>query len=64
VLKDHRGAFDSFVVLIAWCLWHERNARVFRGCYALPDRIVQEVNALAELWCKARLISWPLLFGM
>jgi hypothetical protein len=57
VLKDRQGVFDSFVVLIAWCLWCERNARVFRGYYALPDRIVQQVSALAELWCKARLIS-------
>jgi hypothetical protein len=41
VLKDRRGVFDSFVVLIAWCLWRERNVRVFKCCYALPDMIVQ-----------------------
>jgi hypothetical protein len=31
VPKSHRKAFDSAVVLAAWCLWLQHNDRVFRN---------------------------------
>jgi hypothetical protein len=34
--------FDSFVILSAWCLWLERNARVFElhGSGFIPNGVV------------------------
>jgi hypothetical protein len=31
ILKGRRKALDSFMILCAWCLWFEHNARVFNG---------------------------------
>lgn len=49
-------SFDTFVVLIAWSLWKQRNARLFNNVgqqftvTVLVDRIVDEF----KLWTRAR----------
>jgi hypothetical protein len=56
--------FDSLVVLVAWCIWLQHNARVFNQTAATPVGVVDNVWLLAELWCRARLITRSLLLGM
>jgi hypothetical protein len=64
VPQTRRRAFDSFVVLVVWCLWRERNVRVFDAKCARPDRLVELIGAQVELWCKARIMSRSQLFAM
>jgi hypothetical protein len=42
--KERRKAFDFFVILDAWCLWVERNVRVFEG------RASSSTAQLGSLW--------------
>jgi hypothetical protein len=42
--KERRKAFDFFVILDAWCLWLERNVRVFEG------RASSSTAQLGSLW--------------
>jgi hypothetical protein len=64
VPKARRRAFDSFVVLVVWGLWRERNARVSDAKCTRPDRLVELIGAQVELWCKARIMSRSQLFTM
>jgi hypothetical protein len=55
--KQRRKAFDSFIVLCAWSIWLERNARVFDGRTSSPTVKLKALWALCELWCRARFVS-------
>jgi hypothetical protein len=54
--KEERRGFDTFVLLIAWTLWKQRNARVFGNLESqlsteqIIDRILEEFS----LWVAAR----------
>ena len=48
--KKNKRLFDAFIILIAWSLWKQRNARLFNNVSqqltvtVLVDRIVDEFN--------------------
>jgi hypothetical protein len=48
----HRG-FDALVILVAWCLWKERNRRVFHGVSRTATQIVDMVMEEADRWSLA-----------
>jgi hypothetical protein len=58
VPKHRRQAFDSLVLLVARHIWLERNDRVFRGECKQPTLLIKSLWEIAELWSRARLISW------
>jgi len=45
-----RKFFDSLLLLIAWCLWKERNARVFGRASANVDGVVKSLLRESEDW--------------
>jgi nuclear pore complex protein Nup210 len=56
VQKSDRRRFDSLVILVAWTLWKQRNARVF-GNVRLQLNTVQIIDSVTEefrLWEFAR----------
>jgi hypothetical protein len=60
VTKPQRRAFDSPCLPITQSLWLEWNARVFRNQKRMPNVLA---DAIAELWCKARVIVRSELLG-
>jgi hypothetical protein len=61
VLKAHRKAFNCIVVLVAWL---ECKAMVFNSVTTLSVAMVEYVWSLADLWCRAQLISRSELVGV
>jgi hypothetical protein len=57
-----RKAFDSFVILVVWCIWLEHNNRVFRNQALHPSQSIKSLWLRCELWCRSGLISRSLLF--
>jgi hypothetical protein len=53
ITKEERKGFDSFVLLIAWSLWKERNARVYDAVLCRPHEVVAAVRASGRLWVTA-----------
>jgi nuclear pore complex protein Nup210 len=56
VQKSDRRRFDSLVILVAWTLWKQRNARVF-GNVRIQLNTVQIIDSVREefrLWEFAR----------
>lgn len=43
--RDSRLIFDSLLLLVAWCLWKERNARSFTRT---PSSVGEVVNAITR----------------
>jgi hypothetical protein len=43
IFMDHRKGFDSFVVLMVWLIWKERNARVFHGASRTVAQLASSV---------------------
>ncbi|KAJ1266199.1 hypothetical protein BS78_08G132600 [Paspalum vaginatum] len=50
VAKSIRKRFDSLVVLVAWCLWKERNNRIFRLEALQPVALTRLIMDEAGLW--------------
>jgi hypothetical protein len=48
----HAG-FDSLVILVAWCLWKERNQRMFHNARRTPLQLVGFIAEEAERWSMA-----------
>ena len=54
--KNNKRTFDTFVILIAWSLWKQRNARLFNNVgqqcsvTVFVDRIIDKF----KLWIRAR----------
>jgi hypothetical protein len=64
VLKPRRKAFDSLSILLAWCLWCQRNDRVFHNNGSVPaSGLSENVWSLLALWCRASLVAWLHLLG-
>lgn len=57
VSKVRRKAFDSFIVLVGWHLWLERNARTFRNVTASVSSVLSSIAQATEQWCLAKLLS-------
>jgi hypothetical protein len=55
--------FDSLVVCVAWCIWRERNDRVFSGSARTAAGVVCVVWDMLQRWCQARLLVGPMLVG-
>jgi hypothetical protein len=55
--KTDRRQFDTLVLLTAWSLWKQRNARVFvnLGAYCSPVQLADRIKEEFELWTAARL---------
>jgi hypothetical protein len=64
VVKARRKAFDSFVVLIVWSIWLERNAMVFRSVSSSTATLVEFIWTHCKLWCRTILVDWSLLLEM
>jgi hypothetical protein len=45
---------DSIFALVAWELWKERNARLFRGAATQPSQLPAIIRHQAGLWVDAR----------
>lgn len=50
VAMADRKLFDSLLLLVAWCLWKERNARVFGRIASSADQVVCTVVREGEEW--------------
>lgn len=48
-----RHGFDSYVFLIGWSLWKERNNRTFRAQATNASRLAAAIREEADLWCRA-----------
>lgn len=65
IQKQLRQGFDALVLLLAWELWKERNARVFEGKASLQDVVFNKVLDMGKQWSLAgfdallHLPSWP-----
>jgi hypothetical protein len=58
--KEDRRGFDTFVLLIAWMLWKQRNARVFGNLerQLSTTQIIDTVFEEFSLWRAARVGDW------
>jgi hypothetical protein len=61
VPKHRRAAFDLLIILTAWSLWVEHNARAFDNASATAVSLVKKIWVACDLWCKANLIVRSLL---
>jgi hypothetical protein len=61
ILKVRRKAFDYFVILDGWCLWLERNARVFDGRPSSPTALLDSLWSMVDTWCCAGFVLRSLL---
>jgi hypothetical protein len=53
VQQDSRKGFDCFVVLVAWHLWKERNARVFNNVALRTPEFLSMVRSQGHCWVAA-----------
>ncbi|KAJ1288236.1 hypothetical protein BS78_02G074900, partial [Paspalum vaginatum] len=63
VAKSLRKGFDSLVMLIAWCLWKERNNRIFRLEAFQPVVLTRLIMDEAGLWGRAGFASITMLLA-
>ena len=55
VSRRRRRAINSLVILVARCLWLERNSRVFDRYATMPWIVTKKIADEFELWKKAKL---------
>jgi hypothetical protein len=48
-----RKSLVTFIMLVSWEIWNERNARVFRNIAMLPNIVVEKIRGEAALWSLA-----------
>ena len=54
VVKSKRKGFDTLIALICWCLWKQRNGRVFGGARILNEGGTTElIFEELKLWAVA-----------
>jgi hypothetical protein len=63
VAKVRRKAFDSFVILIAWLLWLQRNDRVLNRVSTLEVGLVDSIWMSLEQWVHVKLFDRSLVLG-
>jgi hypothetical protein len=63
IRKARRKAFDSLVVCVAWCLWLERNERVFRSALKNSLGVAHVAWDMIQSRCTAGLVVGAALFG-
>ena len=51
--KFFRRGFDSYVLLVGWSLWKERNARTFQARATYAQRLAALIKDEAGVWCEA-----------
>jgi len=52
--KDNRKAFDTFVLLVVWLIWKERNGRVvFDREASMPRVLAESILSEGRLWAAA-----------
>jgi hypothetical protein len=67
IRKEVRRSFDSLVVLTAWTIWLQRNARIFNGSRRSAFQLVSQIGEEASLSAQARFTSMApiaLAFGL
>jgi hypothetical protein len=48
-----RKAMASLLMLVAWEIWNERNARTFKNKSTLPTIIFDRIKSQARIWVVA-----------
>jgi hypothetical protein len=43
----------SLILVVAWEIWNERNARIFQQKFKPPERLIEMIKAEAITWCLA-----------
>jgi hypothetical protein len=51
IAKARHKAFDSTVACVAWCVWLERNDRVFRTTTKSEMEVARAAWNLLHVWC-------------
>jgi hypothetical protein len=50
--KPLRCGFDSFVFLVGWILWKERNSRTFNGVASQAMVLINAMQEEGAPWCS------------
>jgi hypothetical protein len=61
LLGDLRPAFDCLVMLVAWILWKERNARTFNQEICNVQELLSKLLREAQDWVAAGFVSLSVL---
>jgi hypothetical protein len=51
--REKRKCADTLFALVAWELWKERNARLFRNEAATSAQLLATIKQIADLWIEA-----------
>jgi hypothetical protein len=62
VPKDSRNGFDSFICLVSWMLWKEKNARVFESRSLQVAQLLPQIRDEGRQWILAGYSSLPDFF--
>jgi hypothetical protein len=61
--ESSQGAEESVRLLSVWCLWLERNVRVFDGRPSSPSALLGSLWSLVDTWCRAGFVLRSRLFA-